>query len=194
MKHWITLAAFAAAGLVGVSLLYSQDRQDANAMPEAQPMPAPQPEHEWLQRFVGEWEFTTQFHFDPDMPPIEITGTEHVRSIGGFWIIAESESEAMGSNMTFIMTLGYDQDEGAYTGTAIDSMSSAMVQYDGEVDDSDNFVLRWRGPCPMHDGRVVEFRSTTEFKDPDHRVLTAESRGDDGEWQTAIVLEAHRKN
>lgn len=48
---------------------------------------APQKEHAWLQRIVGEWTCETDATVEPGKLPEKMQSTEHVRSVGGLWII-----------------------------------------------------------------------------------------------------------
>lgn len=56
-------------------------------------MSEPRQEHQWLQRMVGEWVSEGEGVMGPDQPPMTWTGTESVRSIGGFWILAEGHGD-----------------------------------------------------------------------------------------------------
>ena len=59
-------------------------------------VPEPQKQHLWLQRLVGEWTFETECSPGPDQPPMKMTGTETVRTLGGLWTIGEGEGEMPG--------------------------------------------------------------------------------------------------
>ena len=55
-------------------------------------MAEPQKEHEWLQKLVGEWTYESEATMEPDQPPMRLSGTENVRSLGGLWILAEGQA------------------------------------------------------------------------------------------------------
>ena len=57
-------------------------------------MATPQREHEWLQRFVGEWMSETEMSMEPGKPPEKCYGTDSVRSLGGLWILAEGQGDS----------------------------------------------------------------------------------------------------
>lgn len=188
---------FSIAGLTAVTVLGAAHlladstplNQDAASSP---PMPVPLDKHRWLNRFVGEWEFTTELHALPG-EPLTTEGTEQVRPIGEFWIIAESQSTMMDIPMTNVLTFGYDPQQQKYIGTSVDSMSSTIWRYEGEVDDSgDRFTVRWEGPCPRVPTDLVHFRGVTEFHSDDHRTFKATTRNDDGEWDTVVKVEFRR--
>ena len=47
-------------------------------------MAEPQQEHRWLERFLGEWTYEAEAVMAPGQPPMKSSGTESVRSLGGF--------------------------------------------------------------------------------------------------------------
>jgi len=63
----------------------------------AQHLPTPGPEHDWLQQLAGEWKMDMECPMEAGKPPMKSKGTVSIRSIGGFWIIAESKSTVMAS-------------------------------------------------------------------------------------------------
>ena len=72
-------------------------------------MAAPQKEHQWLHRMIGEWTSEAEAVMGPDKPPEKFRGTESVRSIGGLWTMGEGRGEMPGGGTSvMIMTLGYD--------------------------------------------------------------------------------------
>jgi hypothetical protein len=169
-----------------------QAAEPAGDFPE---MPAPRKEHEWLSRFVGEWESTAEVTPVPGQPAMKCQGKETVRSLGGFWILAEGKSEMPGGGpFTHIMTLGYDAEKGKYVGTWVDSMSGYLWKYEGEVDPTGNILTLYsEGPCPLQPGKIFKFKEVTEFKSKDHRVGTASMQDEDGEWTTFMTGHSRRK-
>src|SRR5690606_19891634 len=93
-------------------------------------MPKPTKEHDWLQKFVGEWESEVEIVMDPSQPPMLGKGTESTRMIGGAWIVAQGSSEMMGEPFESVLTLGYDPRRQKYVGTWIDSMSGFLWIYE----------------------------------------------------------------
>ncbi len=78
----------------------------------------PQNEHQWLQKLAGEWTYDSEATMKPGEPPMKSNGTESVRSLGGFWIVAEGQGEMPGCGpATTLMTLGYDPPKKRYVGT-----------------------------------------------------------------------------
>ena len=56
-------------------------------------MPAPQKEHQWLHKLVGEWTCESECSMGQDQPPMKNTGQETVRSLGGLWTVGEGENK-----------------------------------------------------------------------------------------------------
>ena len=104
-----------------------------------------QPEHHWLQKLVGEWTYEHEMAMEPGGPLQKFTGTETVRTLGGFWVLCEGRGEMPGGGEAVtVMTLGYDPAKKRYVGTFIGSMMSYLWLYDGELDAAAN-KLTWGG-------------------------------------------------
>lgn len=163
----------------------------AQEVPE---FPDPKKEHEWLKRFVGEWETSSECPTGPNGETMETSGTMTARMLGGFWVVCESTMNAMDTKVNAIQTIGYDPEKEKYVGTWVDSMMNHLWQYEGSVDASGKkLILDTEGPNLMKDGETAKFRDAYEFKSPDHIVVTSSMQGEDGEWVTFMTGEAHRK-
>lgn len=178
------LLSFVIAVLAGAALCQAQD------VPE---LPKPTKEHEWLQQLTGEWESEAQMFMQPGEPPVTSTGIERVRSIGGFWIMAENTGEFGGHPYTGLMTLGYDTQTEKYVGTWIDSMSGYLWKYEGTVNEAGNaLTLESEGPCPASGGELTRFKEVVEIKSPDHKVFTSSMQDKDGKWTTTVTINYRR--
>ena len=157
-------------------------------------MPPPVKEHEWLKKFLGEWDSDVEVIMAPGQPAIKGKSTESARSIGGFWIVSEGKGEMMGMPFASVLTLGYDPDKKKYIGTWVDSMASFLWTYTGTVDPTGKILtLETEGPSPTKPGKNAKFREVTEFKSNDHRVFTSSIQQDDGTWHTMLTVHARRK-
>lgn len=175
------------AGFVFVLLTAAGQAQD---VPE---FPKPQKEHEWLQQCVGEWDAETEMLI-PGQEPLKVKGTESVRSIGGFWILCENNSEFAGRPVIGLMTLGYDADDEKYVGTWVDSMTGYLWKYDGSLDSAGKVLtLETEGPCPERPGELSNFREVLELKSKDHKVFTSSMQNEDGTWQKMLTISYRRK-
>ncbi len=159
---------------------------------QAQEMPEPTAEHQWLQQFVGKWESDIEIYMDPDSPPMRAQVTETYRSLGGFWVVGDIVSRTPEMPFSGLYTIGYDPEKEVYVGTWIESMTSNLTTYEGTVDsDGTILVMETEAPCPMRQGRVMPFRETTEFINENHRVSTTEIF-EDGEWIPNVKIESRR--
>jgi hypothetical protein len=161
---------------------------------QAPQLPTPEKAHQWLQQLVGEWEAVGEAYPAPGQPPMKIKGTESVRSVGGFWVVAENRSTMMDMPFTGVMTLGYDPERKKYVGTWLDSMSSYLWTYEGTVDSTGKtLTLETEGPCPMAPGRLSRIREVIELKGKDQKVFTSSVQAEDGKWVTGMTLNYRRK-
>lgn len=182
-----SLIASVAVVLASIAVAYAADSVE---MPE---MPKPQKEHQWLQKFVGEWTTKSEMTM-PGQPPMTVEGTETVKNLGGFWIVSDLRCDLGGQEMQGMMTVGYDPKAGQYVGTWIDSMTGYLWKYEGELDESGKkLTLNTEGPCPMKGGQMTKMRDVVEFQDDDARTLTSYAQGDDGQWQSFMKMTATRK-
>jgi hypothetical protein len=156
---------------------------------------APQKEHQWLQKLVGEWTCETETNMGADRPPEKTTGTESVRSLGGLWIVAEGQGEMPGcGEATTMMTIGYDPQKQRYIGSWVGSMMSYLWLYDGELDAAKNvLILNSEGLSMTDEGKIGKYRDVIEFKSDDRRVMTSHFLGDDGQWHQFMTVDYQRQ-
>lgn len=155
----------------------------------------PQKEHEWLQKLVGEWVYESEAIMGADQPPVKATGTETVKSLGGFWVLAEGEGEMPGCGAaTTVMTIGYNPEKQRFVGTWVGSMMSYLWLYDGELDASETVLtLNNEGPSMSGDGKMAKYKDVIELKDNNHRVMTSHALGEDGQWHQFMTVNYQRK-
>lgn len=155
----------------------------------------PQKEHHWLQQLVGEWTFESEAMMGPDQPPMKSGGSESVRPLGGLWTLGEGQGKMPdGSLATTLMTLGYDPQKGRFVGTWIGSMMTNLWVYDGELDaDGRKLSLYSEGPSMSGDGTMGKYRDAIEVVNDDHRIMTSEFQGEDGNWHKFMTAHYRRK-
>jgi len=100
-------------------------------------------------------------------------------------VLCEGKGDTPGGTAESLMTLGYDIGEKRFVGTFIASMMSFIWIYDtGMLDPTGKMLmLDCDGPSMKGDGSLVRYRDIIEFKSDDHRLLRAQVRNDDGEWE-----------
>ena len=158
-------------------------------------MPAPQKEHRWLQKLVGEWTFEGEAVMGPGQPPMKTSGIESVRSIGGLWIVAEGRGEMPGGGATTtIVQLGFDPLKKRYVGTWIGSMMTSLWVYNGVLDPTGKILpLETEGPAMTGEEKMGKYRDVIEIRSDDHRVLNSWMMGDDGKWHQFMTSHYRRK-
>jgi hypothetical protein len=151
----------------------------------------PQAEHQWLQKFVGEWVSEGTMTAEPGQEPVVFRGTESVRSIGGLWVIGESQGEMPGGGeMIAITTIGYDPKKARFVGSFIASAGAEMWIYEGTLDEAQQTLsLDTEGPVMDGSGGRAKYRDVVKFESNDHRVLTAFMMDNSGEYHQ--LMEAH---
>jgi hypothetical protein len=155
----------------------------------AMSVPAPQPEHRWLQKLVGNWTY------DADYGPEHgaATGTERGRAIGDLWVQLEGTMPGPGGPATTIQTLGFDVPKQRFTGTWIGSMMGHLWLYDGELDAARNrLTLTSEGPSMSEPGKTALYRDVIEFQGDDQRTLTALMQQPDGTWAAFMTVTYRR--
>jgi hypothetical protein len=156
----------------------------------------PTREHQWLQKWVGEWTYETEASMEEGKPPQKFTGTERVRAIGDIYIQGEGSSTMPdGSPVTTQITLGYDPAKKRFVGSWLGTMMSHFWVYEGELSaDGKTLTLSSEGPSMTgEEGKYQTYRDTYEFKSDDLRTLTATVQGADGAWTQFMQMDYHRK-
>jgi hypothetical protein len=153
----------------------------------------PRKEHQWLGRMAGEWTYEMEAEGEPGEPPIKDSGTESVRSLGGVWVMCEAHGAMPdGSDVTSIMTLGYDPERGRFVGTFIGSMMTYLWIYEGGLDPAGKVLtLDAEGPAYTGEG-MMRYRDTIEFESDDHRVQTSSYQRGDGGWHRFMTTHYRR--
>jgi Protein of unknown function (DUF1579) len=154
----------------------------------------PQKQHQWLDRFIGEWTWESDCNMGDDKPPMKTIGTEVVRSLGGLWIIAEGESEMPdGCSGKTIMTLGFDPQSDRFVGTFIASMMTHLWPYNGSLDAAEKVLtLDSEGPN-FSDSAIAKYQDIIEFVNDDYRVMKSQILEDNGTWNHFMTAHYRRQ-
>ncbi|MDQ0315940.1 DUF1579 domain-containing protein [Amorphus orientalis] len=137
-------------------------------------------EHKWLTQLVGDWEVTTTMPNAEPMPP----GTETVRSVGDFWVLAEGRgSMPDGSPAMTCLTLGYDPRMRHFVGTWLGSMLPHLFVYQGTLDAAANrLVLDCQGPDFSDPTRAASYREVVTIVDDTRRTFVSYLESPEGDW------------
>jgi uncharacterized protein YndB with AHSA1/START domain len=171
-------------------------RQESPGKSEAGCMAAqPQPEHQWLEKLLGEWTYEHEASMQPGQPAIKLKGSETVRSLGGLWTVGEGQGEMPGgSTARSVMTLGYDPQRSRFVGTFVASMMTHLWLYEGSLDPAGKVLtLDTEGPNFGPGGGMRKYQDVISFRSDDHRTLTSRMLGDDGQWHEFMIANYRRK-
>jgi hypothetical protein len=154
----------------------------------------PQKEHQWLNRFIGEWITESECSMGPDQPPAKTKGTEVVRSLGGLWIVAEGESDMPDGNPgQTLMTLGFDSQSDRFVRKFIGTMMIHLWIYNGSLDTTEKVLtLDTEGPN-FTESAMTKYKDIIEFVSSDHRIMTSQILGDDGNWLQFMTAHYQRQ-
>jgi Protein of unknown function (DUF1579) len=146
--------------------------------------PEPQKEHLWLHQLIGDWTYVSECSTGPDQPPMQMEGTESVRTLGGLWTIGEAVSkDPADTEFRSIMTLGFDPATNRFVGTFIASVMTHLWPYSGSLDPAEKILtLDSDGPSFSGDGTVTKYQDMIEILSNDHRTLSSQCLGPDGNW------------
>ena len=156
----------------------------------------PHPQHQWLQRLVGDWTTEMDAPPEPGKPPAKLRGTETGRRLGDLWVLLEGRGDMPGGGTAqMVMTLGFDPQRQRFVGTWVGSMMTHLWVYDGSLDAGGNVLtLETEGPDFANDvKKMVRYRDVIEFKSDDHRVLMGQTEGPDGQWIAHMTAHYYRK-
>jgi Protein of unknown function (DUF1579) len=154
-----------------------------------------QKQHQWLDRLIGDWTYESECQMEPNQPPFKSQGTEIVKSLSGLWIVGEGQSELPnGETGSTIITLGYDPNRDRYVGTFVCSMMSHLWIYDGSLDATETVLtLDTEGPSCTQTA-LSKYQDIITFVSDDHRMLTSQILGEDGNWQHFMTGHYWRKS
>lgn len=156
------LAAFVFVGLTAGAIAVAQDKPGGQPEMGGMPLPPemlPGPFHKHLEHFVGEWDAKVKFWMDPSMPAEETSGSMSVRWImDGRFIQEDFKGDMMGMPFTGMSITGYDNGEGRYVTTWIDSMSTSMMVSYGTCDSAGKVFTYTSESRDPWSGEKISFR------------------------------------
>ncbi len=157
-------------------------------------MPGAVKEHEWLKKFVGQWDVVSEGSLGEGQPPIKGKAVMNSSMLGKLWVVNSSDFEIAGMKMKSIQMIGYDTNKKKYVGIWADSMVNHMWHYEGTVDKSGNKItLEAEGPSMTGDGKMTKYRDAFEFADDDTIIATSSMQGEDEKWIVIMKGNATRR-
>jgi hypothetical protein len=151
-------------------------------------------EHQWLQKLIGTWTYTSKCETGPGQPPMVATGTEVIRPLGELWIICENTGTMPGGgSMSAQMTLGFDPAKGRFVGTWVGSPMAYMFVYEGQLTpDGRALPLDCRGPSFADPAQMADYQDVIEVTGPGTRLLRSQLKNPDGTWTPFMRAEFTR--
>ena len=146
--------------------------------------------HLWLQQMVGEWKCKTEMMM-PDGTSFTVEGTESVRKLGEYWIVAEVKSPMPddGTEGTMLITVGYDINKGRFVGSWVGSMMENLWVYDGFMDeDGHSLILESTGPGMMDESKVETYRDIMTIDENGGRTMTSNAKDESGNWTPFMTV------
>ena len=165
------------------------------AQPAAATGFTPRAAYHWLRQLVGAWTYETETLTHPDQPPEVLTGTEVVRRLGDYWIVAEGEGEVHcgGPTATTLLTLGYDPARQRFVGTWVGSIMPQLWVYEGTLNaDATILTLDCVGPSFEVDGKTTQYRDVIELGPAGQRALKSHMLREDGTWLHFMTMRYRR--
>jgi hypothetical protein len=146
-------------------------------------MPSADKEHEWLQKFVGQWDVVSEGSMREGQPPMVGKAVKNSSMLGKLWVVNSSDTKIAGMNLKSIQMIGYDTTKKKYVGIWADSLINHMWHYEGAVDKSGKkMTLEAVGPSMTGDGKMMKYRDACEFTDDDTIIATSSMQGEGEKW------------
>jgi hypothetical protein len=156
----------------------------ASAQP---PSAKPGPEHERLKKLEGTWDATVK------TTEGESKGTMvYKMDIGGLWLEGNFKANFGGQSFQGKGLDGYDPFKKKYVSVWVDSMSPALLIFEGNYD-KEGKVFTQIGEGRGMDGKMTKFKSVIEMKDPNTMVFTMSSPDSSGKDQTMLTITYKRQ-
>ena len=129
----LALAAMAAVSFSLVSAQTDSEKAMAEMMAQAARWTKPGEHHKQLDRLVGKWNTEVRM-FIGGKPSAPEQGTaECTWLMPGRWIQCSSKGQMMGMSMQTHFLMGYDNFKMSYVTTALNSMDTAMLHFEGDM-------------------------------------------------------------
>lgn len=186
MKPSVILCSFSRQRIV-VAYTFKMTGQDSD-------MTKPAEQHQWLEKFIGDWEMSSTGIAAEGQPPVETSGTLTCEMLGGFWLMNKMDAKVSGRAFKGLQTIGYDVKSKKFIGTWVDSTAGFMWKYTGTViNDGRKLMLEADGPDMVAAEKTAKYRDAYEFKSDDELIITSSMLGPDGKWVTFMNGVAKRK-
>jgi hypothetical protein len=141
-----------------------EEKVDMQAMMEVYTkLATPGAPHKVLASMEGSWDAEIKSWMEPNKPPTESRGTCEQRTVlGGRFLQQEFTGDMMGSPFTGIGVTGYDNHTQKYVSTWMDSMSTAILVFEGTAS-ADGKTITQEGHYDTPIKGPLKWRSVTRI-------------------------------
>lgn len=147
------IAAVVAAFAAGFSA--RQDPKEMqDAMEKAKKYTAPGKNHETLKKFLGSWTTEMRFFMGGKASPTEKGAAECAWLMDGRWIRSDTKGSMMGMPVHTHTIMGYDNFKQSFVATTVNSMDTAMIRVEGDLD--------------QHGKTLIAYGTLDEYLDGQH--------------------------
>ncbi len=122
----------------------------------------PGKEHQFFKELAGEWEVV----FDGNMKGKATYEMKH----NDLWLESKVEMDMPQGKFTGTGLDSYDATKKKYVAIWIDSMSTSPIVLEGDMDSATK-TLTMRGKGPDNDGKIVDYKMSTEYKDKNTHIF-----------------------
>jgi Protein of unknown function (DUF1579) len=152
-----------------------------------QDVPKPGPEHEKLKQLEGDWKAVME------MAGQKSEGKVTYKSIcGGMWVSSDFQGDFAGMKFQGHGLDGYDTNKKKYVSVWVDSMGSAPLTQEGDIDPNTKLLVM-TGDSVGLDGKPQKIKSTVTTGDKDHFTFTMYMVQPDGSDQQLMTINYTRQ-
>ena len=149
--------------------------------------------HKLLASMAGSWTTRTKSWMGPDSPPMESAGTsEQKMLLGGRFLQQEFAGDMMGSPFSGVGLNGYDNNTGKYVSTWMDTMSTAILYFEGTAGADGKTIMQTARYDDVVQG-PMQFRSVTRMVDDNTMYFELYSTGKSGKEEKMMEMTYTRK-
>ena len=195
----VMCVALLAVGTLSSLALSQNDKKPAGGMPSPEEMQAMMemmgklgPQHEQLkQHFAGTWDAAVTAYWGP--APEKSTGTMTSEMIlGGRYVHGMYKGTAMGQPFEGAGLTGYDNIKKKYFNTWVDSMSTGVMNLEGDYDSASK-TYTFSGETTGPDGKPCTMREVVKIESNDKHTFTMFGPGMDGKEMKVMEIVYTRK-
>ena len=144
--RWRTLRVLGLAVLFGAAAASAQPGEEVDMktmMERAREFTQPGPEHELLQRFVGEWRTEQRITMMGAETKPELGRSSCGELMDSRWVRCQGSGSMMGMSLQTFLIIGYDRFKKSYVTTMLGTMDTALLSSEGDLDPSGKVLITY---------------------------------------------------